>query len=87
MDTTFAVRSGSALNITSDATIRELEIESGARVQLNGHKLRIVSCRHRNGKGRDACGHRKGDWPGTVDYAGEGSTILWGGGGLRVIVR
>ena len=40
-----------------------------------------------NGGRHTGSGNLPSRAPGTVDYAKDGSTILWGGGGLRVIVR
>ena len=68
-------------------TVKELEMsDATGKLNLNGQALSILSTAHRSRKKpKDALGHWQGDWPGTVDYSVEGSTILWGAGFLLFV--
>lgn len=68
-------------------TVKEVEMsDSTGKLNLNGQPLSILSTAHRSRKkAKDALGHWQGDWPGTVDYSVEGSTILWGRGFLLFV--
>ena len=78
---TLVVRSGSALRLTADVTVNELEFASGCTLYLDGHTLTIRSLKHRklsNPKGYD--------YTGTVS-TGAGGAIRFLPRGLMLMVR
>ena len=75
-----------ALTMRGPMRVKEVEMVSKSKLNLNGKEFSILSTKHRDrSQPKDALGHWKGDWPGTVDYSVEGSTIRWGGGFLMFI--
>ena len=80
-DATLVVSSGSALRLTADVTVNELEFASGCRIYLDGHTLTIRSLKHR--KRSSVTGY---DYTGTV-YPGDGGAIRFLPRGLMLFVR
>ena len=67
------------LNLVADLEVAELEVETRAKIRLNGHTLTVVSRKHKN-----ASKSAGWDWP--LDVNGTGA-ILFKRHGLMVIVR
>ena len=74
------------LYVTGDVTIRELELESGTRVNLNGHVLTIRSREHKRGRGWPSNWATAIVYPGT-DAAGNPGRIVWVPRPLAIILR
>ena len=86
-NTTFELSSGGVLSLKADVTIRELELASASRLNLEGHTLTIISRAHKNYKGwPKTWGTGCGIFPGT-DAAGNPGRIVWAPRGLVLFVK
>ena len=86
-DTTFDLSKGGIMTIVADVTIKELELTSAARLNLDGHTLTIRSHKHKKRKGWPTTwGQNCGIFPGT-DADGNPGKIVWEPYGLMIMVK
>ena len=86
---TFDVAEGGTLFVTGDVTVKELELGTKSRVNLNGHTLTIRSHAHKKGKGWPSNWNAKTSplvEPG-ADADGNPGKIVWMPRGLMIMVK
>ena len=86
-NTTFDISNGGVLSLKGDVTIKELELTSTARLNLEGHTLTIKSHAHKKQKGwPKSWATNCGIFPGK-DAEGNPGKIVWEQWGLMIMVR
>lgn len=74
-ETAYVLKNGGFMTLGTDLVVKELEMGANTKLDLNGHKLRVLSTVHKDRRG----------WAGTV--VENGGSISWGTGGFAIIVR